>query len=135
MERKEIGRFHATTFDGQVYEFIVYNDKKMDCPKILAEGINRLLIKPRFKIYARDKDFIEPTPVGRIDGLIKDFDIENELFKYLKEENMISYSTDMAYLYNFKDKDGYDKIHKGRAFKRVMKKGPILTDWKKGEYN
>ena len=34
------------------------------------------------------------------------FNIGDELFEYLNLNNMIMYSTDMAYLYNFIDKDG-----------------------------
>ena len=58
--------------------------------------------------YAKDDTFYNFAPVGRIDGLIRDFDIDEVLFNYLKDEHMIMYSTDMAYLYGFNDKEGYD---------------------------
>ena len=48
---------------------------------------------------------------------------------------MIRYSTDMAYLYGFKDKSGYDREFKeGHPFKWTEKKGPILVKQKKGKY-
>lgn len=138
MEKKEIGRFYATTFDERVYEFIVYDNKTIDCPLLNAKDILRMRLKPRFNAYAKDDTFYNFAPVGRIDGLIRDFDIDEVLFNYLKDEHMIMYSTDMAYLYNFVDKDGYDKkwrVGKGKEFKHARKKGEILTKWKKGEFN
>ena len=48
---------------------------------------------------------------------------------------MITYSTAMAYLYGFPDKDGFDwKRHsQGEPFKRV--KGPVLEKQKNGCFN
>ena len=54
-------------------------------------------------------------------GLIKSFNIENELFTRLKDLNMISYSTDMAYIYNLPDKKGYDYNYNKRSFKWAKK--------------
>ena len=34
MERQEIGRFYAKSFDGIVIEFIVYDDNTMSCPTL-----------------------------------------------------------------------------------------------------
>ena len=60
---------------------------------------------------------------------------ESLWFYYLKEHNMITYSTAMAYLYGFPDKDGFDwKRHsQGEPFKRV--KGPVLEKQKNGCFN
>ena len=137
MEKQEIGRFYATRFDESVYEFIVNSDATMDCPAIGAESVYRIVIKPRFELFSRNCSFINPAKHGgHIDGLIRDYDIDDDLFDYLREHNMIMYSTDMAYLYGFKDKSGYDREFKeGHPFKWAEKKGPILVKQKNGQYN
>ncbi len=137
MEKHEIGRFYATRFDEEVYEFIVNSDATIDCPAIGAESASRILIKPRFELYSRNRSYINPAKHGgNIDGLIREYDIDDDVFDYLREHNMIMYSTDMAYLYGFKDKIGYDRGYKeARPFKRAEKKGPILVKQKKGQYN
>lgn len=145
MERLEIGRFTATSFKGELYEFIVYNDNSMDCPQMEIWGMNGIHTKPRPELWdSKNWNFLIRENYGHPDQtrLIKEFNIDDELFKYLNLNNMILYSTDMAYLYNFIDKDGFDKKErkhygkrKGRAFKHASKKGEILTKWKNGEFN
>lgn len=137
MERQEIGRFYAVRFDGQVYEFVVYNDYTMDCPILGGKFIYRIAIKPRFELFSRIGSCINPAKTGgHTEGLIKDYIIDDELFDYLKSRNMIMYSIDMAYLYGFKNKEGYDKEFKEKhPFKRAEKKGPILVKQKRGQYN
>lgn len=136
MERLEIGRFYAVRFDRKVFEFIVYNDASMDCPKLQAESINKIELKPRFELFSNANSYINPAKHGTIEGLIKDYIIEDYLFVYLKERNMITYSTDMAWLYDFYDKKGYDYVYKEKnSFKRALKKGPILVKQRSGKYN
>ena len=52
---------------------------------------------------------------------------------------MIRYSTDMAYLYGFEDKNGYDSepgyYGVGSPYKWAKKKGPILVKQRKGQFN
>ena len=67
---------------------------------------------------------------------IESVEIDADLLAYMRLNNMIMYSTDMAYLYGFKDKSGYDREFKeGHPFKWAKKKGPILVKQKKGKYN
>ena len=54
---------------------------------------------------------------------------------YMKDNNMIMYSVEMAYLYDFVNKDGFDLSHKTTVFKRVKDKSKILEKQKKGIYN
>ena len=105
----------------------------MDCPAIGAEFIYRIVIKPRFQLFSKKFTYINPAKYGgHIDGLIREYNISDDLFDYLVEHNMIMYSTDMAYLYGFKDKSGYDREFKGgNPFKWAEKKGPILVKQKK----
>ena len=148
MEIKEIGRFQAISFDGKVYDFIVYNDNTIDCLTLKVLDVNRIDLKPRFvlsKIIKKDDKRILLTKYLKVkqknkDGvsqLIGNYSIDEDLFYYLKEHNMITYSTDMAYLYGFPDKDGFDwKRHsQGEPFKRARKKGPILVKQKDGYFN
>ena len=71
--------------------------------------------------------------------LIEDYDIEENLFAYLKANGMIRYSNDMAYLYGFEDKQGFDSEPNyygvGSPFKWAKKKGPILSRQRKGQFN
>ena len=52
---------------------------------------------------------------------------------------MIRYSNDMAYLYGFEDKQGFDSEPNyygvGSPFKWAKKKGPILSRQRKGQFN
>lgn len=137
MGRLELGRFYAIRFDEQVYEFIVYSDNTIDCPSLGMEFIRKVILSPRFDLWCKNCDFTNPAPRGISDGLIKEYSIDDDLFNYLRENNMIKYSTDMAYLYDFPNKKGYDSYirKESNPFKRAQKKGPILVKWKNGQYN
>lgn len=136
MEKREIGKFYAKRFDGIVYEFVVNDDKTMSCPELCKESITKLIIQPRFWLFCENNSCVRPAQIGVQDNLIKEYDIDDELFEYLKAQRMIRYSTDMAYLYGFNDKNGFDADKKGgRPFKWAEKKGPVLVKQKKGFYN
>ena len=148
MQKKEIGRFQAISFDEKVYDFIVYNDNMIDCLTLNILDANRIDLKPRFvliKFIKKDDKRILRIRYLKVkqknkDGvsqLIGNYSIDEDLFYYLKEHNMITYSTDMAYLYGFPDKDGFDwKRHsQGEPFKRARKKGPILVKQRDGYFN
>ena len=148
MEKKEIGRFQAISFDEKVYDFIVYNDNTIDCLTLNILDVNRIDLKPRFvlsKIIKKDDKRIfrfwylnvKSKNENGDSQLIRYYSIEEDLFYYMREHNMISYSTDMAYLYGFSDKDGFDKKRhsQGEPFKRARKKGPILVKQKNGNFN
>lgn len=148
MEKKEIGRFQAISFDDKVYDFIVYNDNTIDCLTLNILDANRIDLKPRFvliKFIKKDDKRILRIRYLKVkqknkDGvsqLIGNYNIDEDLFYYLKKHNMITYSTAMAYLYGFPDKDGFDwKRHsQGEPFKRARKKGPILVKQRDGCFN
>ena len=148
MEKKEIGRFQAISFDEKVYDFIVYNDNTIDCLTLNIFDVNRIDLKPRFvlsKFIKKDDKRIfrfwhlnvKSKNENGDSQLIGNYSIDDDLFYYLKEHNMITYSTAMAYLYGFPDKDGFDwKRHsQGEPFKRARKKGPILVKQRDGCFN
>lgn len=140
MERQEIGRFYAQTFDENTIEFIVYNDNTIDCPILNIFSYNKIILKPRFIIVNYKKYYkydVESYHYCTKSKLIARYDIDDQLFLYLKENKMISYSTDMAYLYGFIDKDGFDKKRYGvgSPYKWAKKKGSILVKQKNGNFN
>lgn len=141
MEKQEIGRFYATSFDGNVIEFIVHNDSTIDCPALNVYSFKQIELKPRFLMWDEKYYYeynVPPAYYYSNSQLIGKYDIDEELFIYLKERKMIRYSTDMAYLYGFSDTNGYDKgkyNSVGSPFKWAKKKGPILVKQKKGQFN
>lgn len=142
MEKRVIGRFYAKSFDNNFIEFIVYDDNTMDCPTMNVYSFIKLIIKPRFVMYDGKNDYeynVSSKRYGRNTKLIQDYDIDEELFQYLKNNEMIRYSNDMAYLYGFNDKKGFDSEPRyygvGSSFKRAKKKGPILVKQRNGQFN
>ena len=135
MERKRIGKFFATAFDETIYTFIVYDDG-IACPNLGVDKAKRIIIKPKFELVGYEDDwYLMPIKSGYKEGLINSYDIDKDLFKYLKTKSMILYSTDMAYLYGFEDKQGYDSEFKKTPFKRVKDKQKILAKQKQGIFN
>lgn len=141
MEKYEVGRFYATSFNGFVFEFIVFNDNTMACPILGINSFYRIELKPRFVLRGKDLYYIYDVKTNKKfnnqEDLIGNYNIDDELFAYLKQNGMIKYSTDMAYLYDFIDKDGYDKgkYSVGSPYKWAKKKGPILVKQRKGQFN
>ena len=143
MEKQEIGRFYATSFDGNVIEFIVFNDNTMDCPTLNLNSFNRIELKPRFVLSGKNLyytyDAKGTQKYTSCPGLIGNYDINEDLFNHLKQNCMIRYSTDMAYLYGFSDTNGYDSDPRhygvGSPYKWAKKKGPILVKQRKGQFN
>ena len=143
MEKQEIGRFHAMSFNRIVFEFIVFDDNTMDCPTLNLSSFNRIELKPRFVLKGKDLYYTHNVKAKEENAspqeLIGNYDIDDELFDYLKQNRMIKYSTDMAYLYGFGDKNGYDSDHGcygvGSPYKWARKKGAILVKQKKGQFN
>lgn len=141
MEKQEIGRFWATTFDGKKIEFIVYNDNTMACPTLNIKLFKKMELKPRFCLWNENDCYTYNVAASHFDEsqLIENYAIDEELFVYLKANKMIRYSTDMAYLYDFVDKCGYDSDPRNYGvsspYKWAKKKGPILVKQKKGQFN
>lgn len=153
MEKQEIGKFYATSFNDIVIEFIVFDDNTIDCPTLGLQDYNSIELKPRFELYGHkiDKDgnfydfksyTYDVKPKEKFKNpqeLIGNYDIDEKLFDYLKQNGMIRYSNDMAYLYGFSDTNGYDSDPRhygvGSPYKWAKKKGPILVKQRKGQLN
>lgn len=142
MEKYEIGKFYATSFDNNTFEFIVFNDNTMDCPTLGVCSFKKIELKPRFVMWDEKKYYKYNVPAsnnGEDSQLIGNYDIDEDLFDYLKQNGMIRYSNDMAYLYGFNDKIGYDNYPRpygvGSPYKWAKKKGAILVKQRKGQFN
>lgn len=127
IKKEVVGSFNLITTQDTEICFKVYDDNTMGCDKIEHENIKRLIIKPRFELYT-----FEYSKSGKTKFIahyvspfsyIKKYDIDDDMFDYLKCHGMISYSTEMAFVYGFKDKRGYDIEDQKRAFKRVKEDG------------
>lgn len=133
-----IGRFSATSFEDKDIHFLVYSDNTIGCQALDKKNIERIVIKPRFELISDGNIYTYGSPYeGKSEpyfGLIKEYNIEEDLFDYLKSHGMIMYSTEMAYLYDFKDKKGYDAKEKNRAFKWTDKT-KIMKKQKEGRFN
>ena len=138
MDIREIGSFYAVTYDKRVVEILVYDNETMSIPDWALDEITVLTMKPRIELVdVNGKEYI-PCRYKTKDDLIVQFIISGKLFNYLRSKRMITYSTDMAYLYDLIDKVGYDYNRKGgKAFKWAYKKDPgsILVKQKMGYYN
>lgn len=146
MKKQEIGRFYATSFNDTTFEFVVFDDNTMDCPTLNLSSFNRIELKPRFVLSGKDFHYTYDVKAEEKyaspaipQELIGNYDIDEELFDYLKQNEMIKYSTDMAYLYGFSDTKGYDSNPKHYGvrspYKWAKKKGPILEKQRKGQFN
>ena len=153
MGKQEIGKFYATSFNDIVFEFIVFDDNTIDCPNLGLYDYTSIELKPRFELRGHKTDeegnfydfkryVYDAKPKEKFKNpleLIREYDISEELFDYLKQNEMIRYSTDMAYLYGFSDTKGYDSDPRhygvGSPYKWAKKKGPILVKQREGKFN
>ena len=140
MEKELIGFIDLVTFSGRVYPFLVYSDNTMDCPVLNIEGITKLYLKPRFEVET-DEAIFKLSSEKKNEELIKEFVYDENIFGYLYQNGMITFSTDMAYLYDLPVKEGFDFERKhqndnsGTPYKWASKKGPVLTRQKSGNFN
>lgn len=140
MEKELIGFIDLVTFSGRVYPFLVYSDNTIDCPVLNMEEITKLYLKPRFELEAGEAMFTLSSE-KKNEELIKEFICDDNIFCYLYDNNMISFSTDMAYLYDLPVKEGVDfekkhrNMNSGTPYKWANKKGQILTKQKSGNFN
>ena len=135
MKEETVKKFYAISFDDMVYEIIVKDNKKMIIPQINENEIDSIILKPRMQIiYSDGKKGLLSYEKNR-QFLIQKYQIEDCLFDYLKENDLIKYSSQTAYYYNFKDKEGYDFKKCGSLFKKAKNKGLILVKQKMGLFN
>lgn len=139
--RNVVGSFYGITFEKELIEFIVYDDQTIECPKADIKDACLLHLKPRFVLYSKEKGKFEYRipHLGEFANtkadLIAKYDIDMDLFKYLKEHRMITYSEDMAYFYQIDDSCAFDKSSVQDRYKKALKKGPILRKQRKGIFD
>lgn len=141
-EINEIKYFSAVTFDNNKYNFAVTPEGEIYCNEFgisfPAYGIE---LKPNFVLLDHSKrtlyslgDHIQNR--NKTYSLIKEFIIDPELFDYLKNNHMVTYSTDVAFQYGFDQNYAFDAHWQKRAFKSYRynqkKKVKILEKQKRG---
>ena len=148
-----IKQFFGVTYDNQAYHFFIdETTNKIYCCEFGYEYVgHKIEIKPNFvfrneysqSVYSLS-DYLRDNPSKkkpRIDiedekqqhTLIRAFIIEPYVYEYLKENNMIMYSHDMAVLYNLDSEHAFDRCYKQNAFKKHRKdKTKILAKQKRG---
>lgn len=141
-EIKEIRYFSALTFDNNTYNFAVTPEGEIYCNEFgISIPAYVIELKPNFVLRDQGKrtlysldDHINNR--NKTKSLIKEFIIESDLFEYLKNNHMVVYSTDMAFLYGFDPGYAYDAYSQKRAFKSYrnneMKRTRILEKQKRG---
>lgn len=140
MNKELVGTFDLMAFNTRVYRFEVYSDNTMSCKDLELENITKLYLKPRFELSINNRFFKLPYNL-REDELICDMVYDDDLFQYLCNNRLISFSTDMAYLYDLPVKEGYDikfikgQKNSGTPYKWASKKGPVLQRQKQGQFN
>lgn len=133
-----VGSFCLKTFEGKIYKFVVKNNGLMYCNEITMYPLYRIVLKPLFDLYGLDENGGRKSifiPRNKRNNYIESVEIEENLLNYMRLNNMIKFSTDMAYLYNLPDKDGYDRLYQSRAFKHTKDKSKILMKQRRGYYN
>lgn len=131
---EEIGRFNIITFKNQKYEFIVYEDY-IYCKELTNFLIKKLYIKPNIELISEKGRFLLNDYNKKEKNYVKEYNISEELLKYMIENNLASISTEMAIYYGLNKDYGYDIKEKNNAFKWAKKKGLILQKQKEGIFN
>ena len=146
--KEEMKYFEAVTYDNQLYHFAVTPEDEIYCTEF---GINTpakiVEIKPNFvlreedgrTIYSLDDHFRELNKKKTNDSLISEWIISDEVFNYLIEKKMITYSTTFGLLYGFDPEYGSDRRYKSRLI-RISKENPeqlkkILTPLRAGKFH
>ena len=131
---QEIGRFNIITFNNQKYEFIVY-ENYIYCKELTDFQIKKLYIRPNIELIGENGRFLFNEYNKKEKNYVKEYNINEELLKYLIENNIAYISTEMAIYYGLNKEYGYDKKEKNNAFKWAKKKGLILKKQKEGIFN
>ena len=62
MDKHEIGRFYASSFDEKMIEFIVFDNNTMSCPILNIESFQRIILKPRFELFGENVHYTYDAP-------------------------------------------------------------------------
>ena len=131
---EEIGRFYIVTFRNKQYEFIVY-DEFMICKDLADFEIQRIFIKPNLELRGERGMFLLNDYRTIEKDYIREYNIDDDLFKYMINRHLIRMSTEMAILYSLDREHGFDRKNKTNTFKWARKKGLILEKQKQCIYN
>lgn len=137
-------KFYAISFDNRAYNFVLDEYDRLFCDDIVQnKEIRKIYLKPNFEIFFQDGGYITCDSLSRAKNykneyqhLIGSYAITTDLLYDLVALGKISYSTEMAYLYNLDPNYARDIKTRSNAFKRVKKRtNEILTKQKQGIFN
>lgn len=141
----ENNKFYAFAFDGYMYEFLLGDDNLLYCDQIMKDkAINKVILKPNFWAFLNEGGYLSCDSLVRENNtktstsahLISSYVISKELLEFLTLNGLVSYSTEMSYLYGLDPSLAYDVKGQSRAFKRARrKKEKILIKQKQGIFN
>lgn len=144
--------FSAVSHNQVTYHFAITQEKQIYCLEFSEIAPASILeLKPNFVLrsqngcymyslvdYLKESGNYNPNANGENNQLVFKFDIDDELFEYLIENKMLSYSTDMAVLYGIDPQYASDKHFNTSAFKssrnNPIKKSKRLSRQKNGFY-
>ena len=146
--KEEMKYFKAVTYDNQSYHFAVTPKDEIYCAEFgTSVAARKIEIKPNFvlrdesgrTIYSLDDHLRENNQKKTNDSLISEWIISEEVFNYLIEKKMITYSTTFGLLYGFDPEYASDRRHKGRLI-RISKENPeqltkILAPLRAGKFH
>ena len=146
--KEEMKYFKAVTYDNQSYHFAVTPKDEIYCAEFgLSEPAKKIEIKPNFvlrdesgrTIYSLDDHLRENNQKKTNDSLISEWIIPEEVFNYLIENKMITYSTTFGLLYGFDPEYASDRRYQGRLI-RISKEKPeqltkILAPLRAGKFH
>lgn len=146
--KEEMKYFKAVTYDKQLYHFAVTPEDEIYCVEFgISKPAKILEIKPNFvlrdegsrTIYSLDDHLREKNKKKTNDSLISEWIIPDDLFNYLMEKKMMTYSTIFGLLYGFEPEYASDRRHQGRLI-RISKEKPeqltkILAPLRDGKFH
>lgn len=145
MDLEKVRYFSAVTYDDSTYKFAVTPKDEIYCYEFdITKPTKKIELKPNFIL--RDKtgrsfygldDFYRERKLKK--SLIREWIIDEELFEYLIDNQMIMYSTQMALLYGLDPQYAFDAHYQKRAFKssrnNPAKRKRVLQPMKSGKFN
>ena len=131
------------TFDynSHLFQLVFDDDKYYLKSEYSPRYISKLIIKPNLWVFFKDGGYeegvklLKPVDLNRKKVLAMNFNIDPTIFNILVENNIISYSTAMADLYNLPVSYSRDREYHHNDYKRTKTKEKILTKLKSGIFN
>ena len=134
IEGEKIGEFSLIDCNDEEYVFSVYtslNNNRKICCKELNINTEIVYLKPRIEVLIQGNCIKYSDKVyknGKMLPIIKKVNIDSYMLDYLKDHDMIYYSSQVAAIYDLPDKKGYDYRESGTPYKRNKAKKSLKLE-------